>query len=111
MNANVIREMALSIVTQLEHASEQVKGEWAPWSMAEQLNKLIDLASPVLSEELRPLLPSKFKQSQRSSKAVARYVDLAIAASQVAALLVPKKALRRRVSVSEMIAKASKASA
>jgi len=92
MDANTIRNVALSIVQQLEHGSEQVKREWAPWSLAEQVNKLVDLAASVLPEELRPLLPAKFRQSARPSLAVARYVDVAIAASQLAALLAPKTA-------------------
>jgi hypothetical protein len=90
MDANTIRNVALSIVQQLEHGSEQVKGQWAMWPLAEQVNKLIDLSASILPKEFRPLLPAKFKQSARPSLAVARYVDVAIAASQLAALLAPK---------------------
>ena len=92
MDVKRIRDMALSVVKEIEHSSEQIGGEWATWPLAEQVNRLIDAAADSLPEELRPLLPTKFKQSMRAGVAVARYVDVAIAASQVAALLQPEEA-------------------
>lgn len=95
MDAQVIRSMALSIVNQLEHASDRVKGEWASWAMADQVNKMIDVAGQALGEEMKPLLPPKFRQSMKKDYAVARYVDVAIAAGQIAALLEPRKVQKK----------------
>ena len=94
MDTKVVREMALMIAKQIE-ASGQVKGEWAPWHLAEQVNVLIDQVAETVGEEMRPLLPAKFVQSARMGLAVARYLDLAIAAGQIASLLEPREARKQ----------------
>jgi hypothetical protein len=94
MDKEVVREMALMIASKIE-ASGPVKGEWAPWNLAEQVNTLIDEAARAIGEEMRPLLPAKFVQSARMGLAVARYLDVGIAAGQVASLLEPREAKKQ----------------
>lgn len=96
MDTQVVREMALSIVSQIERASDQLKDEWAPWALAEQVNKMIEVAAQTMTGERRPLLPAKLRQSMMPDLAVARYVDVAIVASQIAALLQPQEARRKK---------------
>ena len=86
MDTKVVRDMALMIANQIE-ASGPVKGEWAPWPLAEPVNRLFDPVAQAVGNDVRPLLPARFVQSGRRGLAVARYLDLAIAAKQIAALL------------------------
>ena len=94
MDTKIIRQMALNVASQIEGSGE-VKAQWAPWALAQQVNQMIDLAAQAGGDEIRPFLPAKFRQSMRPNLAAARYVDVAIAASQVASLLQPAK-LRKK---------------
>jgi hypothetical protein len=87
MGTDEIRMMAESILKEIERSPENVRGEWASWALADQMNKLIEAASGVLPDDARAVLPARFQRSGMRSYSVARYMDIAIAARQVVSLL------------------------
>ena len=81
-----VRQAASSLLKQLNTLSEKGKSDWASWVLAQQVNKLLDAARPLLDADVAALLPVNFRQGG-TGLAGAKIIDLAAGVQQIVDVL------------------------
>lgn len=94
MDAATIKRMAENLADEVRNAQEKVQKKRASRQIANQLNLLIDEARKICPPELQRMLPDRIAILPEGDwddilgiAVKARYIDIGIAAGQIAAVL------------------------